>query len=75
MFSRARNAEQSLRGVESLGAGEGRGLSARARELCRILVTAAAFALGAYLIVQGKDTQSQNFGFGIVGTVVGYWLR
>ena len=57
-------------GVRFTGLGDG--LPA----VVRIVVSLVVLAAGLYVILHaGYDADVQKWGFGIVGTVVGYWLK
>lgn len=51
----------------------------RSRELVRLImqvvVSLAVLATGIYLLLQGGNDKQQEVGAGLLGTVLGYWLR
>jgi len=72
-FTRIRDTMAALTGIRRLG-GDSPGTNP-AEAWVRIFLSVAAFMLGAWLILSGRNAAAENFGFGIVGTVIGYWLR
>lgn len=51
----------------------------QSRELVRLImqvvVSVAVLATGIYLLLQGGNDKQQEVGAGLIGTVLGYWLR
>ena len=41
----------------------------------RIIISFSALAFGALLVLGDSSAETQAFGTGLIGTVVGYWLK
>ena len=69
---RLRETREDLTGPH-LGKKESR--SSKRRAMMRIVVSMAALTVGAYLVVFDPEGNNRAVGAGLIGTVVGYWLR
>lgn len=45
------------------------------RLIMQVVVSLAVLATGIYLLLQGGSDKQQEVGAGLIGTVLGYWLR
>jgi hypothetical protein len=41
----------------------------------QIVVSLIALGTGVWMLVQGTSTEMRELGSGLMGTVLGYWLR
>ena len=73
-FTRIRQLVRSFEEPQELS-GEDRQEANRLKEFFRTGISFAAFIFAALLIALDTDNEAKNFGYGLLGTVVGYRLR
>ena len=48
---------------------------AATRSVMQVVVTVAVLGAALGIIVAGEDADAQKWAFGIVGTIIGFWLK